>query len=297
MGTIIPAGIFPSSVRRSSLSLEYFPTKSEVKEFHIVVRISTKGMMHTLSQKMISEHEITPEFPKVQPVLSQLEKANVVEITGMTKSSSGSELKKIKTVVVLGKKSDSHLATVAVSPIIAGEAFAIHYEGKIELPMLTTRWNVQKMVEEPLKGGFQGELRFGKPSQMKSIKVVAMLEKTEELKREILESPEFKQCIAEQRKQELLTPICTIVRQQAASLDKIRLTIHTPMTWSESSLMNLLDGVSKALLLGNIESDKVFSGTKGITISEARADRVSEAITAKVWTPTREFLLRNIRFM
>merc|ERR1711962_1866757 len=183
-----------------------------------------------------------------------------------TKSSSGSELKKVQTVVVLGKKSDSHLATVAVSPIIAGEAFAIHYEGKIELPMLTTRWNVQKMVEEPLKGGFQGELRFGKPSQMKSIKVVAKLETTEELKREILESLEFKQCISEQRKQELLTPICTIVREQAASLDKIHLTIQTPTTWSESSLMNLLDGVSKA-------------------------------ITAKVWTPTREYVLRNIRFM
>merc|ERR1712212_772128 len=297
MGTIIPAGIFPSSVRRSSLSLEYFPTKSEVKEFHIVVRISTKGMMHTLSQKMISEHEITPEFPKVQSVLSLLEKANVVEITGMTKSSSGSELKKIKTVVVFGKKSESHMAAVEISPINAGEAFSIHYEGKIELPKLMNRWNVQKMVEEPLKGGFQGELRFGKPSQMKSIKVVAKLEKTEELKREILESPEFKQCISEQRKQELLTPICTIARQQAASMDKIRLTIHTPRAWSESTFMNLLDGVSKALLLGNIESDQVFSGTKGVTISEARADRVSQTITAKVWTPTREFLLRNIRFM
>merc|ERR1712212_787436 len=295
--SIIPSGIFPSSVRMSSLSLEYFPTKSQAKEFHIFIRLSTKGMVHSMSQKMITEQEITPEFSKVKSVLSQLEKAYVVEITGMTKSSSGSELKKIQTVVVLGKKSDSHLATVAVSPINAGEAFAIHYEGKIELPKLMTRRNVQKMVEEPLKGGFMGELRFGKPSQMKSIKVVAKLEKTEELKREILESPEFKQCISEQRKQELLTPICTIVRQQAASLDKIHLTIQTPTTWSESSLMNLLDGVSKALLLGNIESDKVFSGTKGITISEARADRVSETITAKVWTPTREYLLRNIRFM
>jgi len=295
--SIIPSGIFPSSVRMSKLSLEYFPTKSQAKEFHIVVRLSTKGMMHSMSQKMVGEQQISSEFPKVKSVLSQLEKANIVEITGMTKSSSGSELKKIQTVVVVGKKSDSHMATVEVSPIIAGDGFTIHYEGKIELPKLMSRWNVQKMVEEPLKGGFQGELLFGKPGQMKSIKVVAELEKTEELKREILESPEFKQCIAEQRKHELLTPICTIVRQQAASLDKIRLTIHTPMTWSESTFMNLLDGVSKALLLGNIESDKVFSGTKGVTISEARADRVSEAITAKVWTPTREFLLRNIRFM
>merc|ERR1712212_1394942 len=118
--SIIPSGIFPSSVRMSKLSLEYFPTKSQAKEFHIVVRLSTKGMMHSMSQKMVSEQQISSEFPQVKPVLSQLEKANIVEITGMTKSSSGSELKKIQTVVVLGKKSDSHMATVAVSPIIAG---------------------------------------------------------------------------------------------------------------------------------------------------------------------------------
>merc|ERR1712168_919748 len=64
-----------------------------------------------------------------------------------------------------------------------------------------------------------------------------------------------------------------------------------------SYIMNLLDGVTKALLLGNVEGEKAYSGTRGVTISEARADRVSQAITAMVWTPTREVILRNIRFM
>merc|ERR1712168_1283296 len=103
--SIFPIGIFPSSARMTSLALEYLPAKSETKEFNIVLRLSTKGMMHSLSKKMISEHEISSEFSQIKSVLSQLEKANVVEITGMTKSSSGSELKKIQTVVVLGKKS------------------------------------------------------------------------------------------------------------------------------------------------------------------------------------------------
>merc|ERR1712135_25330 len=134
-------------------------------------------------------------------------------------------------------------------------------------------------------------------NQMDSIKVVAQLEKTEELKREIHESPEFKQCLVDQGRQELLTPVCTTARLQAASMDKIRLTINTPEAWFDSYIMNLLDGVTKALLLGNVEGEKAYSGTPGVTISEARADRVSQTITAKVWTPTREVLLRNIRFM
>merc|ERR1719348_2401897 len=295
--TVIPSGIFPSSARMSSVSFEYFPKKSEVKEFHFVVRLSTKGMMHSLSKKIIAEEQIPSQFLQVKSVLPQLEKANIVEIMGMTKSSSGSELKKIHTVIVLGKKTDSHLAVAEFLPTGAAETFAIHYGGKIELPKLLNRWNVPKMLEQPLKGGFQGEIMVGKPGQMKGIKVVAKLEKTEELKRQVRESPEFKQCLAEMGKQKWLTPICTIARLQAASMDKIHLTINTPVSWSKFYLMNLLDGAFKAILLGNVESEKVISGTEGVTIAEARADRVSQTITSKVITPTREFLLRNMRFM
>merc|ERR550517_1149132 len=322
--SIFPSGIFPSTARMSSLSLEYFPTKSQTKEFNLVVRLSAKGMTQycpkrgpLCSQRQISERQISSEFRQVKSVLSQLENANVVEITGMTKSASGSELKKIQSVVVLGHKSSGvtssgqgpdicghscymtlpAMAAVEVSPIGAGETFSLRYEGKIELPNLMNRWNVEEMIKENLKGGFQGELSFGKSSQMESVKVVAQLEKTEELRREIRESPEFKQCLVDQGRQELLTPVCTTARLQAASMDKIRLTIHTPEAWSDSYIMNLLDGVTKALLLGNVEGEKAYSGTRGVTISEARADRVSQTITAKVWTPSREVLLRNIRFM
>merc|ERR1719295_1458099 len=332
--SIFQSGIFPSSARWSSLSLEYFPSKSETKEFNLVVRLSTKGWLHALSHKMIDGQQIPTQFTHVKSVLSQLEKANVLEIMGMTKSSSGSELKKIHTIVVLGKKSESPLATtpvwqanvgihcgncncphelfdpscwfvntmpnlaaVEVSQGGVGETFVLHLNGKIELPKLMNRWNVQKMLEQPLKGGFQGEIMVGKPGQMKGVKVVAKLEKTEELKKQVRESPEFKQCLAKWGQQEWLSPICTIARQQAASMDKIHLTINTPVSWSKSYLMNLLDGAFKAILLGNVESEKVISGTEGVTIAEAWADRVSLTITSKVITPTREFMLKNMRFM
>merc|ERR1719392_79036 len=103
--SIFPSGIFPSSVRRSHIALEYYPAKSQAKKFNLVIRLSTKGMLHSLSQRQISERQISAEFRQVKSVLSQLEKANIVEIIGMTKSASGSELKKIQTVVVLGHKS------------------------------------------------------------------------------------------------------------------------------------------------------------------------------------------------
>merc|ERR1712131_458311 len=304
--TIIPSAVFPSSVRRSSMALVLNPAQSQTKEFTIIVGLSTKGMMHSLSKKMITEHQISSQFSQVQNVLSQLEKANIVEITGMTKGSSGSEMQKIQSIIVLGKKSsgissssssESHLAVVEVSPINGQRSYALRYEGKIEIPQVMNRWNVERLVEESLRGGFQGELFFGKSNQMESFKVVAELEKTEELKREIRESPEFKKCMAEQHQNELLTPTCTMVCREAASLDKIHLTFKTPKSWSETYFMTLLDSVSKGfLVLGNVESEQPYHGTEGLLKVEARAERTSQLATyVKVLTPTREVVLRNFR--
>merc|ERR1719391_917803 len=87
-----------SSTLHSPLSQP--PSASEARELNLVVRLSTKGMIHSLSKKQITEAQISSEFPQVKSVLSQLEKANVVEITGMIKGSSGSEIQKINSMIV-----------------------------------------------------------------------------------------------------------------------------------------------------------------------------------------------------
>merc|ERR1719259_1550039 len=47
--SVIPSGLFPSSAKMSSFSINYHPARSQTKEFNIVLRLSTKGMMHSLS--------------------------------------------------------------------------------------------------------------------------------------------------------------------------------------------------------------------------------------------------------
>merc|ERR1719184_352893 len=96
---------------------------------------------------------------------------------------------------------------------------------------------LEKTNEESLKAGFEGKLSVGKSTKMESIKIVAKLEKTDELKREIRESPEFKKCMVEVGRQGVLSPVCSIVRHQAAALDKIHLTIEAPKIWSRSSIL------------------------------------------------------------
>merc|ERR1719259_1177485 len=122
------------------------------------------------------------------------------------------------------------------------------------LPELRNRFNIEKMLEEPLRGIVEAKLSFGESTNMKKVKVHAEFEKTEELKREIRESPEFKKCMTEQRRQQVLSPICTLVRSQAGSFDKVHITIDTPKSWARSSFMTLVDSISKTLLIGKVQA-------------------------------------------
>merc|ERR1719167_45140 len=62
--------------------------------------------------------------------------------------------------------------------------------------------------------------------------------------------------------------------------------------------MTLLDGISKTLLIGNVESEEISTGVEGRVLVEARAERTSNLVTiAKVQTPSRKIVLKNLRLM
>merc|ERR1712180_117486 len=300
--TVVPAAVFPSSMKMSSVRIQLHPSASEAKELNLVIRLSTKGMIHSLSKKQITEAQIGSEYPQIKSVLSKLEKANIVEITGMIKGSSGSEIQKINSMIVAGKKSEGTvLSAVEVTPI-KGETYGITLEGSLTRPVLKNRWSIEKILEEPLTAAIEGKLSFGKSGNMNTIKLAAQFEKTEELKREIRESPEYKKAMLLESRNQMLTPVSSIVRHQAASVDKVLITVQVPRSLQSkiqsSSLLTLVDGVSKTLLVGNPESEKMITGTQGVYKVEARAERTSQLVQiAKVMTPTREMVLKNLRLM
>merc|ERR1711988_1635953 len=276
---VVPAATFPSSMKMSSVRIQLHPSASEAKELNLVIRLSTKGMIHSLSKKQITEAQIGSEYPQIKSVLSQLEKANIVEITGMIKGSSGSEIQKINSMIVAGKKSEGTvLSAVEVTPI-KGETYGITLEGSLTRPVLKNRWSIEKILEEPLTAAIEGKLSFGKSGNMNTIKLAAQFAKTEELKREIRESPEYKKAMLLESRNQMLTPVSSIVRHQAASVDKVVITVQAPRSLQSkiqsSSLLTLIDGVSKTLLVGNLESEKMITGTQGVYKVEARAEHFS----------------------
>merc|ERR1712121_572489 len=102
-------------------------------------------------------------------------------------------------------------------------------------------------------------------------------------------------CMVEGRHQGVLSAVCSLFRHQAAALDKIHLTIEAPKIWSRSSILSLLDGVFETLLIGNIETEQVISGTGGTLIVEARADRTSQVVTlGNRVIPPRKIVMKNL---
>merc|ERR1719403_408864 len=239
--------------------------------------------MHSLSKKMITEQNIPSQYNQVKTVLSKLEKAHVVEITGMLLGSSGSELKKINLVAAIGAESSGLGMGALESAPVMGETYSLRMEGKTTLTAkIMNRWNIEKMIEEPLK-------------------VIAQLKKSEELKKEIRQSPEYRMCKPQQGHQQMLTSVCNFVRSQAVSLDQVDITLKTPQTGLlsfNSPLSTYVEAIARTLTVGNIVSEEKIQGTPDTLIVVARADRTSELITfAQIRTPFSKTVLKNMRFL
>merc|ERR1719403_622958 len=157
------------------------------------------------------------------------------------------------------------------------------------------------MIEEPLMGRVEGDLFYGMSNKMEHLKVIAQLEKSEELKKEIRQSPEHKMCKSQQGHQEKLTSVCNVVRSQAVSLDQVDITLKTPQTGLlsfNSPLSTYVEAIARTLTVGNIVSEEKIQGTPDTLNVVARADRTSELITfAQIRTPFSKTVLKNMRFL
>merc|ERR1719184_513900 len=261
-------------------------------------------MTHAISSGPINESEMEI-FPAIKETLSKLtgpeSSATVLEIIATSKTQMGS--KTIKSAILVGKKSVKEtvhtFAAVGLKPIDR-PAYNIHYEGSIVLPSLINKLNVEKLIQEIPKMMYDGTLVLGKEITGEEIKVnlKANLIKTEKLIKSILVSPEYKRCIVDVRMGQQLSPSCMIVRQQAAALDKIELTLEVPRIISRSNVVYILGDILKSLSIGQVQytpSELSISGRFDILKIEAVADRISEVAQVKIINPTATMEIENIR--
>merc|ERR1712142_827215 len=275
--SVLTAGVLPSSVRKSSVKIEFHPEMSETKEFNINIKLSTPYMRRSLSAGSINLEELSHSSP-VKQVVSKLssDSATFVKISATTKGIHQS--KSVKTLI----------------------AFGIRYEDILEVPSLKYRWNIENQIEEPMTLKYQGKLVVGRQGHEIELKLDTKMSKTDKLRKAIKVSPELKKCLAEQHMGHRLSPNCVLVQQQAASLDKIELNIEIPKVISRSPVTFILSDLIKALSIGQLEylPSPSMSGYEMDTIKvEAIANRLSELARVFIQTPHQAMKIRNIRLL
>jgi len=309
--TFLSVGILPSSLRLSSTKLIFSPTQSDIKEINVVLQLSTKGLTSALSSGPINESELEI-FPAIKQTLSKLtgpaSSAAVVEVIATSKGRYGS--KTIKSAILVGKKSEEvtgkktvlTFGAVGLKPI-TGPSYDISYEGKIVLPSLLHKWNVEQLIQESLEMMYDGTLVLGKQiigGEEVKIGLKTNLMKTEMLKKSVLSSPEYKKCMADIRMGQKLSPSCMIVRQEAAALDKVEITIDVPKMISRSNIANILVDVLKTLSIGQVmytPSELSINGQRDEIKVVAIADRIAEVAQVKILSPSSTLEIENIRLL
>lgn len=163
----------------------------------------------------------------------------------------------IKTGLILGIKTEDHGLVIKrfaklVIELNDRTEYEVDVDSWIAHPKINYIWNTKKLLEEPLKLESKNKIRYGRKDHQEELIVDFSLEKTEEQKKSVRESPEFKQCLEFEEQDKVLAPLCMKARHQAASLDKLKLKIELPHKPKQWPVLLQVEGILKSLFIGRI---------------------------------------------
>jgi len=141
------------------------------------------------------------------------------------------------------------------------------------------------------------KILYGLGANQKEFKIEAELLKSEALKRSVRTSSDFQLCEKEEGIDRKLSPICEMVRNQAASLDEADLTLTVPKSISESTIVKLLEDLVKAIhYFTQIKEPSAPSSIESTNFHiKALVSPSGEKIQMLVEYPGASFEIKNIR--
>ena len=136
----------------------------------------------------------------------------------------------------------------------ASSVYSILYEGNLKHPIVNARWNKEAILNQPLELTYNGNIVYGPGNDQQlqeKIEVKANFHKTEAQTNSVKMSPEFKRCAEEEQAGRTLSPICTKIRNQAASLDRAQMSITLPNSIYQSRVLSTVEELIKAAFFAN----------------------------------------------
>merc|ERR1719334_766806 len=256
---------FVSSVRKSSARLEINAAMSELKKATLKIKLFTQQpseLMNLISkpveQTILQEIKSIPSLNTVHSMLPQ-SPATIIKVEAAIKK--GSEVKAVEGYAVVGYKQVANHQVKSVAAV-AGKlnqgytAYGVLYEGELKRPLISARWNKEKILAQNLELVYNGALSYGQENnqqEKEKISITTKFYKTQEQINSVQSSPEFKKCQEEEHAGRKLSPICIKVRNQAASLDRAEMEIRLPNTIYQSPVLSTIEDLVKANLIAHYQ--------------------------------------------
>ena len=174
--------------------------------------------------------------------------------------------------------------------------YEVSIEGKAIYPKINYRWNTKQLLEEELKMELEGKVKYGPKDNLKEVNFKSTLEKSEEQRQAVKQSPEFNKCNEHEQQNTILSPTCMKVRHQAASIDKIYLNIELPHELNQQPALRKIEEYIKAYFIGQLRVDQQSSVSSPKEIKVVLdLSRAGDETQLKVEHSGQQWTVKNIR--
>ena len=240
-----------------------------------------------VEQTILQEIESIPSLNTVHSMLPQ-SPATIIKVEAAIKK--GNDIKAVEGYVVFGYKQVANHQVKSVAACAgklkqASTTYGILYEGELKRPIISARWNKEKILAQHLELVYNGELVYGEENNQQGkqkIEIKSKFYKTEEQIKSVQSSAEFKKCQEEERAGRRLSSICIKVRNQAGSLDKAEMEIQLPNTIYQSPILSTIEDFVKSTLLAHFEpmdpSGQMPHGQVKLDLAFARAGDLAHIV-------------------
>jgi len=168
--------------------------------------------------------------------------------------------------------------------------YQILLESKVQYPKITTRWNTSKLLEENLNMEVSGRLSYGSKNHPEDIQFRGSLMKTENQKKEVRASKDYRECLEQERRHVHLSQTCLRVRHQASSVDEFKLAMQFPGIASREPITRFLEQALKFSFFWELDkedatssvvtSDRLRQTSRSTDLTSAGSSRTSESRSA-----------------
>jgi len=304
--------VLPSTIRRSSIRLNFNPILSKSKEVSIVAGIIAKPT----SEVLPSTEEMTRFCSKAMPK-AMCKESLVKTLSAMAPQTPALALrldaalvgstKALNAAVTIGAKIESstikdiiNLVTKVELTTHLAPMYEILMTTSADIPRVNILRNTEQLLQQALQVVLNGRVELGFVNEVKAvIGMKTLMTKTAQQIKAVRSSPEFLACKQKEQIGRPLSDVCELVRHQAASVDEIHTELVIPEFLPKVPIIDLIVPnivtIAKTIFTGHLIETPISHVSPTEIKMITRINRVGDEAQVIIEYNGRRYQLINIR--